>query len=131
MNKRNFFSRNLSGKYERAIEATSTGENQRHGTRRTTKHWKRIAHRLLNVRSVASMESEVMLEWSAEWATEITREAIDLELLSRMTNVDRGVQILEFVLQQLHTALMTLTSHEANDIAAKSRKNPLEACRSL
>ena len=40
-----------------------------------------------------------MLEWSAEQATEITREAIDLEILPTMTNVDRGVQNLEFVLQ--------------------------------
>ena len=33
---------------------------------------------------------------------------------------------LEFVLQQMHTVLMALTSHEANDIVANSRKNPLE-----
>ena len=69
----------------------------------------------------------MMLEWSAEQATEITQEAIDLEILPTMTNVDRGVQNLEFVLQQMHTALMALTSHEANDIVANSRKNPLEA----
>ena len=72
-----------------------------------------------------------MLGWSAEKATEVTREAIDLEFLSRVTNVDRGVQNLEFVLQQMHTALMALTSHEANDIVAKSRKNRLEAWRIL
>ena len=37
----------------------------------------------------------------------------------------------EFVLQQMHTALMSLTSYEANDIVASSRKNPLEAWRRL
>ena len=31
---------------------------------------------------------------------------------------------MEFVLQQMHTALMALTSQEANDIVANSRKNP-------
>ena len=34
---------------------------------------------------------------------------------------------LEFVFQQMHTALMTLTNYEANDIVANSRKHPLEA----
>ena len=34
------------------------------------------------------------------------------------------MQNLEFVLQQMHTALMALTSYEANDIVADSRKNP-------
>ena len=38
---------------------------------------------------------------------------------------------LEFVLQQMHTALMALTSQEANDIVANSRKYPLEAWRRL
>ena len=55
-------------------------------------------------------ESEMMLEWSAEQATEITTTAIDLEFLPTVTNVDRGVQNLEFVLQQVHTALMAFTS---------------------
>ena len=32
---------------------------------------------------------------------------------------------LKFVLQQMRTALMALTSYEANDIVANSRKNPL------
>ena len=63
-----------------------------------------------------------MLEWAAEQATEITTTAIDL---------DRGVQNLEFVLQQMHTALMAFTRYEANDIVANSRKNPLEAWRRL
>ena len=57
--------------------------------------------------------------------------AIDFEFLPTDTNEDRGVQNLEFVLQQMHTALMALTSCEANDIVANSRKNPLEAWRRL
>ena len=72
-----------------------------------------------------------MLEWAAELATEITTTAIDLDFLPTDTNVDRGVQNLEFVLHQMHTALMALTSYEANDIVANSRKDPLEAWRRL
>ena len=68
------------------------------------------------------------LECSAEQATEITKTAIDLEFLPTLTNVERGVQNLEFVLQ-MHTALMALTNHEANYIVTNSRKNPLEAGR--
>ena len=71
----------------------------------------------------------MMLEWSAEQLKEITMTAIDLEFLPTDTNKDRGVQNLEFVLQQMHTALMALTSYEANDVVANSRKNPLEAWR--
>ena len=41
------------------------------------------------------------------------------------------MQNLEFVLQQMHTALTALTSYEANDIVANSRKKPLEAWRRL
>ena len=70
----------------------------------------------------------MMLEWDAEQGTEITREAIDIEFLPTNTNMERGVRNLEFVPQQMHTASMALTSHEANDIVANSRKNPLEAC---
>ena len=73
----------------------------------------------------------MMLEWAAEDPTEITTTAIDLEFLSTDTNKDRGVQNLEFVLQQRQTALMALTSYEANDIVANSRKYPLEAWRRL
>ena len=40
-------------------------------------------------------------------------------------------QNLEFVPQQMRTALMALRSYEANDIVANSRKNPLEAWRRL
>ena len=76
-------------------------------------------------------ESEMMFEWAAEQATEITTTAIDLELLPTDTNVDRGVRNLEFVLQQMHTALVVLTSYEENDIVANSRKKPLEAWQRL
>ena len=73
-----------------------------------------------------------MLEWAAEQPTEITTTAIDVEFLPTDTNnEDRGVQNLEFVLQQMHAALMALTSYEANDIVANSRKNPLDAWRRL
>ena len=37
------------------------------------------------------------------------------------------MQKLEFLLQLMHTALVALTSYEATDIVANSRKNPLEA----
>ena len=75
-------------------------------------------------------ESEMILEWAAEQPTEVTTTAIDLEFLPTVTNAERGVQNLEFVLQQMHAALMALTSHEANHIV-NSRKNPLEALRRL
>ena len=51
-----------------------------------------------------------MLEWAAEQLTEITTTAIDLEFLPTATNHERGVQNLEFVLQQMHTS--THGSHE-------------------
>ena len=72
-----------------------------------------------------------MLVWSAEQAAEITTELIDLEFLPTSTNVERGVRNLEFVLQQMHTALMALTGYHSNDIVANSRKNPLEGWRGL
>ena len=71
-----------------------------------------------------------MLEWASAQPTEITT-AIDLEFLPTDTNEDRGVRNLEFVLQQMHTAPMALTSYEANETAADTRKNPLEAWRRL
>ena len=77
-------------------------------------------------------ESEMMLEWAAEQAMEITTTAIDLEFLptdSELWTVE--CKNLEFVLQQMHTALLALTSCEANVIVANSRKNPLEAWRRL
>ena len=76
-------------------------------------------------------ESEIMMEWAAEHTIELTTTAVDLEFLPSETIVDRGVQNLEFVLQQMHTALMALTSYEPNDIVANSRKNSLEAWRRL
>ena len=76
-------------------------------------------------------ESKMMLGCSAGQVTEITQELIDLVFLPTATNVDRGVLNLEFVLQKMHAALMHLTSYEANDIDANSRKNPLEAWRRL
>ena len=44
---------------------------------------------------------------------------------------ERRVRNLEFVLQQMLTAIMALTNYEANDSVANSRKNPLEAWRRL
>ena len=49
-------------------------------------------------------ESEMMLEWAAEQATEITTTALDLEFLPTDTNVDRGVQNLEFVPADAYSA---------------------------
>ena len=72
----------------------------------------------------------MMLEWAAEQPTEITTTAIDLEFMPTDTNEDRGVQNLEFVLQQMHTALIALTCYEANDIVANS-KNTLEASEEI
>ena len=73
----------------------------------------------------------MMLEWAAAQVTEITTELIDREFLQTATNQERGVQNLEFVLQQMHITLTALSSFEANDIVANSRKNPLEAWRRL
>ena len=72
-------------------------------------------------------EFEMMLEWSAEHAAEITRELIDLEFLLASTNVERGVHNLDFVLQQMHTTLVTSTSSEANGSVANLQKNALAA----
>ena len=74
-------------------------------------------------------EFEMMLEWAAEQVMEITTTAIDLEFVPTDTNEDRGVQNLVFVLQQMHTALMALTSYDSKDSVANSQKNPLEAWR--
>ena len=67
-------------------------------------------------------ESEMMLQWSAEQVTEITQEHFETA-----TNVERSVFNLEFVLQCMHTAFMALTSCAPDNIAATSRKSPLEA----
>ena len=69
----------------------------------------------------------MMLEWSAE----ITQERIELEVTPTATNVEHGVPNLEFVLQQMCTALMSLTSCESNDLVANSRKTALEAWRRM
>ena len=50
-----------------------------------------------------------VLEWAAEQATGITTTAIDLEFLPMDTNVDRGVQNLEFVLQQFSRVVKRMT----------------------
>ena len=76
-------------------------------------------------------QSEMMLEWAAEQPKEITMTAIDLGFLPTDENKDRGVRNLEFVLQQMCTALMVLTSYEPNDIVPNSRKKPLKAWRRL
>ena len=76
-------------------------------------------------------ESEMMLEWASDKTMEITKTAIDLELLPTDSNDCRDVRNLEFILQHMHETLMTLTRQEANDIFANSRKNPLEAWRRL
>ena len=72
-----------------------------------------------------------MLEWAAEQTTDITTTASDLEFSPTDTNDNSEEQNLEFVLQQMHTVLVALTSYVANDIVANSRKNPLEAWRTL
>ena len=59
----------------------------------------------------------------SEWAGE---QQLISSSCQRTRMWDRGVQNLEYVLQQMHTALMALTSSEANDIVANSWKNPLE-----
>ena len=71
------------------------------------------------------------LEWSTEQTTGISTEFIVREFLLIMTNQERGVQDLESVLQQMYTVLVELTSGEANDIVANSRKNPMETWRRL
>ena len=72
-------------------------------------------------------ESEMMLGWAAEQTTEIAT----VNFLPTATNQERGVQNLDFVQQQMHTALVALTSYEANDTVANSRNNPPEAWRRL
>ena len=68
---------------------------------------------------------------AAEQTTEISTEVIDREFVPIMTNQERGVQKMEFMLQQMHTMLTDLTSGEANDIVANSLANPLEVWRRL
>ena len=68
----------------------------------------------------------MMLEWAAEQTTVITTTLIDFEFLLTDMNEIRGVQSLDFLLQQMHTAFMTLASYELNEIIVNSWKNPLE-----
>ena len=75
-------------------------------------------------------ESEMMLEWAAEQPTEITTTAISSSCRRTRQRTEES-KTWSFVLQQMHTALMALTSYEANDIVANSRKNPLDALRRL
>ena len=70
-------------------------------------------------------EFEMMLEWASEQRTEISTELIDQEFLPIMTNQERGVQNLEFILQQMHTMLADLTSGEANDVVAQIAEETL------
>ena len=75
-------------------------------------------------------ESEMMLEWAAGQTTEVTTTAIGLEFLPDGHECgQRSAKPVEFVLQQMHTALMVLTNYEASDMVANSRKNPSEAWR--
>ena len=76
-------------------------------------------------------ESEMMLERTAEQTTEITTELIDREFLPTATNQEREEYKTWSLCCSMHTAVMALTSNEANDIVANSRKNPLEAWRRL
>ena len=68
-----------------------------------------------------------MLDWSAEQVREVTVEHVELEFTPTTKNVERGVPNSEFVLR----VLVALTSCEAKDIVANSRKNPLETWRRL
>ena len=50
VNQRTVFFKTMSGIYGRALDATSPGESQRHGTLWAVKQWKRLAHYMLYVR---------------------------------------------------------------------------------
>ena len=68
----------------------------------------------------------MVLEWSAEHAAEITTELIDLEILPTATNVER-----KCAQSGVRASADAHNTHEANDIVANSRKDPLEAWRRL
>ena len=57
VNKYTMLFKTMSGIYGRALEATSPGETQRHGTLWTTKQWKRLAHYTLYVRCAAFFDT--------------------------------------------------------------------------
>ena len=48
-----------------------------------------------------------------------------------MTNQERGVQNLEFILQQMYAVPTDFTIDEADDIVANSRKKPMDTWRQL
>ena len=68
----------------------------------------------------AIKESEIMLVWSAEHVTETTVEHVELELTPTTTNVERCVPNVEFVLQQMHAAVMALTIYKATALIAET-----------
>ena len=55
--KRTVFFKTMSGIYGRALNATSPGEIQRHGTLWTIKQWKRLAHYMVYVRCAAFFDT--------------------------------------------------------------------------
>ena len=77
-------------------------------------------------------ESEMILEWAAEQTTLKLQRQLSISSacrVKRMWTEER--KNLEFVLQQMHTALMALTGFEQNDVVGNSRRSPLEAWRRL
>ena len=71
-------------------------------------------------------ESEIMLHWAANRGRRL-RVNPSISSSCRLGNMWKEVQNLEFVLQQVHTALMARTFYEANDIVANARQSPLKA----
>ena len=57
VNKCTVLFKTMSGIYGRALNATSPGETQRHGTLWTIKQWKRLAHYVLYVRCAAFFDT--------------------------------------------------------------------------
>ena len=90
-----------------------------------------LADAVRAINNLATAQVRKDWRWAAEEPTDITTTAIELEFLPTATKVERGVENLECVLQQMHTALMALASYEAHAFVAISRKNLLEALRRL
>ena len=63
------------------------------------------------------------LEMSAEQVTEITTEEVELQFTPTVTNTERGGQPEVSVATDAHCP-HGITSYEANDIVANSRKEP-------
>ena len=57
VNKCTVLFKTMSGIYGRALNATSPGETQRHGTLWTIEQWKRLAHYVLYVRCAAFFDT--------------------------------------------------------------------------